>query len=122
MTPPTVQFIPAAGGMQDIVSATSPGTIINTYQTHTNIDGDPLWDGAGLSNSFYFRMSTNEIRFYFSNNTDRNTAAALFSSWEIDAGGSIVWSGTPGLATNRLVFASLSAVPTSTLYTIRGTP
>lgn len=106
MTPPTVQFIPALNvSVIGFTSAvTSPGKEFNV--DHTNIVGDSWWDGRGLTNSIDLlgNLSPDVFDMYFSNDTERNTALASFSSFELFDASDIV---TYTLTTSSISFSRI---------------
>jgi hypothetical protein len=125
MTPPTVQFIPAAGGYQQIVSAPCTSSS-NHYATHTNIIGLSIWDGRGPGSTWYYQFITptfSRIQFYFANETDRDAAFSAFSNWKI--------TGTDGLdqalsvsksSAYRIMFDINYVFSVGETYTIQGEP
>jgi len=126
MTPPTVQFIPtpAAGGFQDLISgATTSNVVTSYYVRHTNIDGDPIWDGRGSVNAFYFNNSNPQIQFYFANDTDRSAALAAYSTFRVVGTDGLSQVIAPGLqSASRLRWIISGTFTANTTYTIQGQP
>lgn len=125
MTPPTVQFIPAAvSGWSDLISGTTTSDVTGRYYVaHTNIDGDSIWDGRSASNSWYFNCPLNQIQFYFANDTDRAAAIAAYSTWRVvgtDGTSEVVTPTT--LSSSRLRWVISTSFTALTTYTIQGQP
>ena len=125
--PPNVIFVPAAAdGWVQLVSATCTSSTSNHYATHTNIVGDPEWDGRSPTLAFYFSVSAlgaDRIEFFFANDTDRDTAQAAYASWRI--------TGTDGMdeiatvttsSFSRLRFSISLDFSAGETYTIEGQP
>jgi hypothetical protein len=126
MTPPTVQFIPAVGGYQQIVSAPCTSTL-NHYATHTNIIGLSIWNGRGLTFSWFFQFvsgTASRVQFYFANDPDRDAAFSAFLNWKM--------TGTDGLdqafsavyksSASRIMFDINYVFSVGETYTIQGEP
>ena len=84
MTPPTVQFIPAAGGTAIIRFDSAVTSPMNEFNVdHINLSGNSVMDGRGLFNSIDIRGSDDpdEFRMWFLSTGDRNTALSYLGSF-----------------------------------------
>jgi len=125
MTPPTVQFIPApaVSGYQNLISGSTTSDVVNNYYvTHTNIDGDPIWDGRSPTQAFFIVNSVPQIQFYFANDTDRSAALAAYSLWRVVGTDGLSQVITPGIqSSSRLRWVlSSGSFSANTTYTIQG--
>jgi len=124
MTPPTVQFIPAADSFSKLISgSTTSSTTTNYYVTHTNIDGDPIWDGRSPTTSLFIVNTSNQFQFFFSSDADRSLALASYSTWKITGTDGFDETITPSTSSNsRLVWQMSSGYSALTTYTLQGQP
>ena len=132
MTPRWLHWPAAISGYSDLVSGTTTSDITNNYYvTHTNINGDAIWNGKGASNSFQFTNtgSPNNIVFYFLTEADKNAALAAYSAWKIVGTDGTDVIITPADITSgttyrvRFPFPDISISFTAlTTYTIQGQP
>jgi len=86
MTPPTVQFIPAAaaGGTELIRFTSAVSSPSNEFNVdHQNLTSESALDGRGLTNSIDIRGSDNPdgFRMWFSDTAERDTALTYFQTF-----------------------------------------
>ena len=111
---------PDVGGWQDVISF--PGAVPTTYVVHVNHTGDSSWDGRGLTTSVNIRLvgGVDGLDMYFDSDEERNTAEALFSSYQLVRSDGLTEPITWTQETTRLRYVLTNAWSNSYSYIIQG--